>query len=206
MNSMQHLHAIPEAEMVATFLRTEIASLRSGPTILAILQRDGQDRSIVDEPDITDAADNKYRGRVLGEYHGYGRDEDLFRHVPRQVRWYRALATKSDLTQVRYIDYDYWTELSGGTRLAVDAAERIREGHPESTWVFGVSNAGFWEMANALKAGASFPELILVGPDEKGPLVLLEGHMRLTAYFLVPECIPPLLSVIVGYAPGLDRK
>lgn len=53
---------------------------------------------------------------------------------------------------------------------------------------------------------ASSPELILVGAQEGGPLVLLEGHVRLTAYFLAPECIPPLLPVIVGYAPGLDQK
>jgi hypothetical protein len=64
----------------------------------------------------------------------------------------------------------------------------------------------FWYLAEALKAGASFPELILVGAEAEGPLDLLEGHVRLTAYFLAPECIPPLVPVIVGYAPGLDQK
>jgi hypothetical protein len=49
-----------------------------------------------------------------------------------------------------------------------------------------VSNGGFWYMADALAKGASFPELILVGADEHAPLVLLEGHVRLTAYFLQP--------------------
>jgi hypothetical protein len=199
---MQHLHPIPEEEMVATFLQTELASIRFEPAILTILERDGRNREIIDQPDLANAADNEYRGRVLGEYRGYGRDADVFRFVPATVRWYRAHATNADLEQVRYIDYDYWTELSGGSRLAVDAAERIRQGIE----VFGVGNGGFWYLAEALKAGASFPELILVGSDEQGPHVLLEGHVRLTAYFLAPECIPPLLPVIVGYAPGLDRK
>jgi hypothetical protein len=77
------------------------------------------------------------------------------------VRWYHALATRDDLAQVWYIEYDYWTELSGGSRLAIDAAERIRQGIE----VFGVDSGGFWYLAEALKAGASFPELILVGAE-----------------------------------------
>jgi len=199
---MQHLYAISENEMVATFLWAELASPRFEQTIVAILERDGWDRSVIDQPDLTSPADNQYRGQVLAEHRGYGRDEDVFESVPPDVRWYRARATKDDLSQVRYIDYDYWTELSGGSKLAVDAAERIRQGIE----AFRIGNGAYWYLAEALKAGASFPELILVGSDEKGPHVLLEGHTRLTAYFLAPECIPPLLPVIVGYAPGLDQK
>jgi hypothetical protein len=30
--------------------------------------------------------------------------------------------TPTELSRVRYIDYDYWVELSRGTRLASDAA------------------------------------------------------------------------------------
>ena len=202
MSPLQHLHRIPEEEMVVTFLRMELASPRFEQTILAILQRDGRNRSMIDQPDLTNAVDNRYRAQILGEHRGYGRDEDVFTSVPPDVRWYRAQATKADLAQVRYIDYDYWTELSGGSRLAVDAAERIRQGIE----VFSVGNGGFWYLAAALRAGSSFPELILVGADERGPLILLEGHVRLTAYFLAPECIPPLLPVIVGFAPGLDQK
>ena len=199
---MQQLQPIPAEEMVATFLRTELASYRFEPTILALLERDGRDRSVIEQPDLTNPADNEYRAQVLGEHRGYGRDKDVFTSVPPDVRWYRAQATKADLARVRYIDYDYWTELSGGSRLAVDAAARIRQGIE----AFRVGNGAYWYLAEALKAGASFSELILVGSDERGPLVLLEGHTRLTAYFLVPECIPPLLPVIVGYAPGLDQK
>ena len=143
---MQHLHTISEDEMVAVFLQAEVASTRFAPTILAILRRDGCERRIIDQPDLSNAADNAYRRHVLGEYRGYGRIE-----------------------------------------------------------VFGVGNGGFWYMADALAKGASFPELILVGADEHAPLVLLEGHVRLTAYFLRPDCIPPSLPVIVGYAEGMGK-
>ena len=106
------------------------------------------------------------------------------------------------MARVRYIDYDYWTELSRESRLAVDATERIRQGIE----AFRVGNGAYWYLAEVLEAGVSFPELILVGADERGPHMLLQSLMRLTAYFLVPDCIPPLLPVIVGYARGLDRK
>ena len=198
---MQHLHTIGEDEMVAVFLWTEVASTRFAPTILAILRRDGRARRIIDQPDLSNAADNAYRRHVLAEYRGYGRDADVFTDFPADVRWYRALATREDLARVRYINDDYWTALSGGSRLVTDAVARIRQGIE----VFGVGNGGFWYMADALAKGASFPELILVGADEHAPLVLLEGHVRLTAYFLRPECMPPSLSVIVGYAEGMVK-
>lgn len=185
-----------EAEMVAVFLRMEITSARFGGCILAALARDGRDRAIVDRPDTGDAAENAYRRGILGECRGFGRDAGLFAGFPDDVRWRRALASREDLAAVRYINYDYWVELSGGSRLAPDAAGRIRRGIA----IFRVPNDGFWRLADAIRAGATFPELILVGADERSPPVLLEGHARLTAYFLRPEALPPTLPVLVGYS------
>ena len=198
---MQHLHPISEDEMVAVFLRCEIGSSRFAPTILAILNRDARERQIIDQPDLANLADNAYRRQVLGEWRGYQRDANVFKDFPADVRWYRAQATMADLAQVRYINYDYWIELSGGSRLVTDAVERIRRG----VEVFRVSNAGFWSMTEALCNGAKFPELIFVGKDERSPLVVLEGHVRLTAYLLRPECAPDAVSVLVGYAPQMVK-
>jgi hypothetical protein len=198
---MRHLRAIGEDEMVAVFLRAEIASPRYGSAIRAILDRDGHDRRLVDEPDPTDPAANAVRRRLLGEYRGYGRNADVFTGFPADVRWYRALATREDLARVRYIDYDYWIELSGGSRLVVDAVVRITRGIE----VFGVSNAGIWYLADLIAAGAVPPEPILVGAEEGAPLVILEGHARLTAYLLRPEHLPPLLEILVGYSPVMDK-
>jgi hypothetical protein len=198
---VQHLHPISEDEMVAIFLKTEIASSRFGPAILAILNRDGQERQIIDQPDLANPAANAYRRQLLGEWRGYQRNADVFKGFPADVRWYRGLATLADLEQLRYINDDYWIELSGGSRLAIDAIARIRHGIE----AFGVSNAGFWYMADALCAGAMFPELILVGKDERSPLVVLEGHVRLTAYLLRPNCAPTTVSVLVGFAPQMVK-
>lgn len=198
---MQHLYPIDEDEIVAVFLQTEVASSRFRPTILAYLRRDGRDPRIVERPDLADMDENAYRRHLLGLHRGYRRDADVFTAMPADVRWYRALITPAELARVRYINDDYWIELSGGSRLARDAAARIRQGIE----AFGVGNGGFWYLADALAAGASFPELILVGADENAPLVLLEGHARLTAYALRPDCLPPTMPVLVGYARDMVK-
>src|SRR5579859_7745562 len=198
---MQHLHPISADEMVAVFLKTELASSRFSQTILSLLNRDGQTRQIVEQPDLTNLADTVYRRQLLGEWRGYQRNADVFTGFPSAVRWYRALATRDDLAAIRYLNDDYWTVLSGGSRRVVDAVERIRQGIE----AFQVRNDGFWFMADALCAGAVFPELILVGTDEQAPLVVLEGHVRLTAYVLRLECTPVTVPVLVGYAPDMEK-
>jgi hypothetical protein len=103
--------------------------------------------------------------------------------------------------QVRYIDYDYWVELSGGSRLATDAAARIRAGVAP----FGVPSDWALSLGRVVAEGARFPPLILVTAereDEDGPVVL-EGHARLTAYMLCPNALPPELEVLVGSSPRM---
>ena len=70
---------------------------------------------------------------------------------------------------------------------------------------FHGGNGGFWYLADALCGGAVFPELILVGQRKGGPLVILEGHVRATAYLLRPECLPAALPVLIGYAPRMEK-
>jgi hypothetical protein len=66
-------------------------------------------------------------GRVFFPRHrGYGTRTDYFDGFPDDARWQWMAISPAELARVRYIDYDYWVELSGGTRLAVAAAARIR--------------------------------------------------------------------------------
>jgi hypothetical protein len=71
--------------------------------------------------------------------------------------------------------------------------------------VYGISNDGFLRAAQALREGAQFPRLILVGTAADAMLTVFEGHVRLTAYMLAPECLPEALDVIVGFAPECAR-
>lgn len=99
---------------------------------------------------------------------------------------------------MRYIDYSYWNELSGGSRLPVDAAGRIREG----VRVFGISNQRFLDAADAVARGERFPPLILAGPHYDD-LVCLEGHLRLTGYALAG--FPVEVECLIGTAPTMGR-
>jgi hypothetical protein len=198
---MQHLGPITEHEMVAHFLKTEINSLRFEPVILDLLRREGKDRRIVDQPDLRDEEENACRTRLLGEWRGYKRHEDVFTFVPDDTAWHRYALCRAELARVQYIDDDYWIELSGGTRRAVDAAPNIRAGIE----VFGQSTQWALELAREVERGAVFPELILVGSDEASELTVLEGHVRLTAYCLALEYVPDPLTAMVGFGPGMER-
>jgi hypothetical protein len=114
------------------------------------------------------------------------------------------MLSQQELEQVQYIEYDYWVQLSGGSRLPRDTRKKILAGDE----VFGVSHQRVLQMAEAFRAfraGAQFPTLILVGKNRESPLVVLEGHMRLTAMVLAPECLPTELEVIVGFSEQIER-
>lgn len=187
--------------MIAAFLRGEIASERFGATIQALLKRDGRDPRVVEAPDVASEADNTYRRQLLGDFRGYGQDRELFQFFPADEAWHRYALSRAELARVRYVDYSYWDELSGGSRLPADAARNVRA----RKVVFGQTSRRFWDVAHVLERGATFPEPILVGMGPVSDLVVLEGHVRLTAYFLKPEHIPMELTAIVGFSPALTR-
>lgn len=179
--------------MVAVFLRGELASERFGNAVGAALERTGADRSLVQSPDLADDAANALRRRVLREARGYGRGDGLFGGYPDDIEWRRTALRPEEVGAIRYIDYSYWVELSGGTRMPRDAARRIRDGVD----VFGVPSSGFLEAAAEL-APEMMPELIVVSAGDSAPLVVLEGHVRLTCLALRPELLPPELEVLLG--------
>lgn len=125
---MRRLRPSSEAEMVALFLRTELASARWQDDLRALLEHAGLPGRVVTAPDLGDDAENQARLRLLTEHRGYGTRTEIFEGFPHDVRWQWMAITAAELAGVRYIDYDYWVELSGGTRLAVNAAARIRAG------------------------------------------------------------------------------
>ena len=191
---MNVVETISEHDMIAAFLRSEIDSERFGAELRQWVEDLGLTRAIVDRPDTTDAAQNEQRLQLLGSYRGYRQNRELFEDFPEQVTWQRVVLSREEVLQMKYIDYDYWVELSGGSRFATDAARSIHAGHV----VFGVPSAGFLAIAEALRRGAVFPELILVRAGDATDLVVLEGHVRLTAYALAPEAIPSEQTAILG--------
>ncbi len=150
------------------------------------------------DPDLSDDRANRARADLLATTRGYGEDRELFEHFPAGVAWAWMCLTRGELERVRYIEYSYWNEISGGSRLAADAAERINAG----VEVWGVPNGRFHSAARALLAGERLGPPILAGPDRHA-LVCLEGHLRLTAHALAG--FPLDLECLVGVSPALKR-
>jgi hypothetical protein len=200
---MRRTRPSSEAEMVALFLRTELSATRFRDALRALLERAGLPERVVTDPDLDDPAENQARWQLLTWHRDYGTRTGLFNGFPDDVCWEWMAITPAELARVRYIDYDYWVELSGGTRLAVDAAPRIRAGVAP----FGVASDWALGMAEAVADRARFPPLILVtsGPGSDGEFVVLEGHARLTAFLLCPDRLPPELEVLVGASPAMTR-
>jgi hypothetical protein len=187
-----------EDEMIALFLLGELNSERFGSGIRNALDAASQTAALITAADLGDADQNRARRTILATTRGYGENRDVFENFPARVHWVRVMLAPSELAGVRYIDYSYWNELSGGSRLAADAAQQIRRG----TVVFGVPNRRFLRAARAVEHGALFPPLILAG-QRRDCLICLEGHLRLTAYALAG--FPREVECLVGTAPAMDR-
>ncbi len=104
--------------MIAVFLRTELPAARFREPLTALLADAGVPERIVTEPNLDDDTENQLRRQLLTAHRGYGTDSGLFNGFPREVAWAWMGVTPAELASVCYIDYDYWVELSGGSRLA----------------------------------------------------------------------------------------
>jgi hypothetical protein len=186
---MKLLRPITEDEMIATFLRAELDSGRYGERLRGFLARDGRDEAVFRVPDLASPDENDYRRAILEEHRGYVRREGLFLYFPEQVEWHRAALTPDEVRAIRYINWDRWLRASDGTRLAPVAARRIRAGEIQDVTV---------EEHEAFVDASTQPELIAATTPALTPLVLVEGHVRLTAYALFPERLPPEPEILLG--------
>jgi hypothetical protein len=191
---MRLLHPVGEDEMIATFLRAEIDSGRYGEKLRALLARDGRDPAVLRNPDVADAGANGYRRQLLDEHRAYERREGLFLGLPHEVDWFRAALNGDEVLDILFINWSWWLDLSGGSRRPRDAARRIRAGE-----IVGVTA----EEHEPFTASSS--ELIAVTRPSHSPLVLVEGHVRLTAYALFPERVPEALGVLLGVSEQMPN-
>jgi hypothetical protein len=156
---------ISEDEMIAVFVRGELDSERWGERIRQLGDLDAR--------------------ALLEGHRAYERREALFHGFPRDVDWFRADVTRDELLDIRYIDWDWWLDVSNGTRNAREAARRIRAG--EIPGVTAEEHAPRFDHP-----------LIVATTPVLSPLVLVEGHVRLTAYALFPDRVPDEVEIVLG--------
>jgi hypothetical protein len=196
---MRLMQEVDEDEVVAVFLRGELDSSRYGETLSALLARDGRGPDVLLRPDLGSAAENAYRRSVLDEHRAYGQREGLFLGFPERVEWHRAALRPKEVLEILFISWDWWLRLTDGSRRPADAARRIRAGE-----VPGVTAEAHEPVAAALGAGEQ-PELIAATTPALSPLVVVEGHVRLTAYALFPERLPDELEILLGISDEMPR-
>lgn len=182
-----------ENEMILAFLSAEIKSERFNNDLQSALKKLNLSENIIINPDLTDEKQNLERKKILGEYRGYGYHKEMFENFPEQIEWKKCVFNQNDLPNIRYIDYDYWNELSRGTKSPLTAAEEIRKNHI----VYDVPNDGFIKAAEFLKKGGKLPQMIFLTSDSKH-FVIVEGHQRMTAYAMVPNAFVNI-EVFVGF-------
>ncbi|MGW5330881.1 hypothetical protein [Streptomyces sp. NPDC004014] len=166
-------------EVVAVWLGAEVHSNRFGAIVCSMLRRDGLPAALVTDPDLTDEQANAARLGLLREYRGFDQADISFDTyvggLPvRDLAWWRVSLDAADVARLHYINWDYWVEVTGGTRLATTlASAKLAEQGETDT----IDTA----LRDAFVAGTPVPEIILVdsGPDTR--LVILEGHVRATA-------------------------
>jgi hypothetical protein len=193
---MKIIKEATEDEMVLAFLRAELHSDRWKDKVGKILLKYDVESKLIDEADLHNKTENKLRLKVLGDLRGYRRNTKLFKDFPKpkEVKWFRARLQRKELGKVKYINYSYWNQLTGGSGLVVDGVKTIKKGIE----VLEVGNDQYIKLADHVNKGGKFPEIILIGKNEGKELSVVEGHVRITSFLLAEES-PDNLEVIVGF-------
>lgn len=184
--------------MIAHFLRHEYARPeRYGDALRASLEAEQVDEALLIHPDLSCERDNAARRRVFARFRGYGTGQPSFlTDFPDSgVDWQWIALTPVEVLDTRYIRYVEWAELSAGTRSPRVAAARSHAGE--------VDGARFAPLVAILREGGTLPAPILVTTDTVTTPVILEGHTRITAYALAPDCIPDEVTALLGISPEI---
>jgi hypothetical protein len=143
-------------------------------------------------------ASPRFREEILAGSRGW-RIGGLFHGLPDDLDWHRVELAPDEVLAIRYIDWEWWLWVSDGTRSPREAARRIHAGLAE-----GVDAESLRPLAARLASDDPPPELIAVAKPH-GPLVLVEGHVRLSSYALYPEYLPPRLEILLGVSERADE-
>jgi hypothetical protein len=185
--------------MIAAFLKAEISSERHKSLILNELTKNKWSEELILKAKIN-VGENKKRYSILTNGRGYGTRTLLFDSFPNDVKWYSTTFSQDELLKVKYTRYVYWFELSNKTRDPSVAVENINNG----VELYNQSNDLIVKAAEAFANKTKFAEMILVGASVDD-LVVLEGHLRLTAYVMAGSKAPKSLKVFIGLSQNMPN-
>jgi hypothetical protein len=170
-----------EPEVVLAFLRGELDSHRFGNDVRKALL-DAGGLGLVERPDLVSEEENRKREHALAAARGWP-DAEVFEGFPENVEWYHGVLPPDELERVRFIDYSYWNELSGGSLRPRDVVPTLQAGGLPR-WLTKLGTDWCFEFASELATQEAVDDVIVMATPDLSELVLLEGHARLTAIFV----------------------
>lgn len=204
-----------EDDMVLEFIRSEIASPRFGKHYPKGVRDDRALRArLIENADTSSEPDNARRRKLLA-YRGYEARTHLFAGFPSTVTWRWQRFTLAQIKKVKYAnvsDTKVWMYLSASTRLVGVAASNLGPRALDcllasseipsdvSTRMREIA-ALIHTVASLYERGQGLPRAIAVTDGDE--LVLLEGHVRMTARVLARTERP--IEMLVGSSPEMRR-
>lgn len=160
---------VTQDEVLSCWVRAETSSTRFGPALT-------QARA---------ACPQASNAELLAATRGWP-DRGYFHDFPSDIRWFRAQLTPAELSAVKYINWDYWLDVSAGTRLPSVAAKRMG-------WTDGLPSPDGVE------------PLILVTDTTSAAIVVLEGHSRLTGYVIAGAQLTDPVDCYLGVSERIEH-
>jgi hypothetical protein len=127
---------------------------------------------------------------ILEDHRAWLRREGLFFGFPDDVQWFRAALKPDEVLDILFIDWKWWLRLTGATRRPLDAARLMSSG--------AIPGAPVEEEDEVIARHAATNSELIAVRAPGSYLVLLEGHVRLTAYALFPRYLPTELEIYLG--------
>lgn len=109
------------------------------------------------------------------------------------------MLSRSELAEVRFLNFPEWQRRSGGTRAPAVFAKRLRT---ETVADQEIKDACA-TVAQRFSTGIPVPPILVVRADDASPMVVLEGCVRLTAVFYGSRGEPGELEVLLGQSPRM---
>jgi len=188
---MKKLRRLTEAEVIAEFLRGEFFHKEYDA------DRD-QFASIVQHPDLTNAAENEIRRVLL-----FRRRDTMWWELPTDRQWWELEMAQEDVELVSVFPRAQWRKIARGNFKARDVAERIRqlkEAEPDA-FVAKIS-----DICRNLSTDLPKGMIILLGINEHLPVTLLEGNHRFIASLLAGGVSLLENMRIVGvFSPNMEK-
>lgn len=189
---MRKLARVTEAEVIAEFLKGEFYHPEYD-----------HDRSffesIVNDPRLTDPAENEVRRALL-----FRRRATMWRELPVDTQWWEVDLDPDDVERISVFPRAQWRDIARGNFRAAHVAQLLRaQFNPQQP---GNLAAKIRALRTTMWNAGPRSTILLISTDETHPATLLEGNHRFVAALLLPrEIMLRRLRVVCGLSPSMQK-